>query len=134
MLFDFDLVIPAGTLATAPVVSKAHLIAGTLTELRVMFPPGPATLVYVVIKDKSFQLMPANPEGNLNFDDQFVTSTLEYKLTDAPYDLDIVGWSPLAVFDHTITVQCELQPTSPDMWPQFIEQLFKAGTTRPGKR
>ena len=134
MLFDFDLTIPAGTPQVAPVVAKAHLIAGTLTQIRVVFPPGPATLVYVAIKDKSFQLMPANPEGSLNFDDQYVVSTMEYDLLEAPYDLDIVGWSPLAQFDHIITVQCEVQPLKSDNWPTFIEQLFSGGQVKPGRR
>lgn len=131
MLFDFDLTIPAGTLATAPVLAKAHLIAGTITEIRVKFPPGPATLVHVVIKDKSFQLMPINPEATLNVDDETVTDVLEYPLTEAPYDLDLMGWSPTAVFAHTITFQFQMAPLKHDQWSDFIEQLFEPGKIKP---
>ncbi len=134
MLFDFDLLVPAGTPTLAPVVSKAHLIAGTLTEIRIKFPPGPATLVFVVVKDKSFQLMPINPEGSINVDDETVISRMEYDLTDAPYELDMIGWSPDAVYEHTITFQFELQPMKQDTWSSFIEQLFQAGNQRPGRR
>ena len=134
MLFDFDLTIPADTAELAPVVSRTHLIAGTLTQIRVVFPPGPATLVHVVVRDNLFQLMPANPEGSLNFDDEFIVSTMEYDLSESPYDVYLIGWSPGANFDHTITFQFELQPLAGGTWDTFVTQLFGGSIPRPGRR
>lgn len=134
MLFDFDLAVPAATPAAAPVLAKARLAYGTLTQIRVVFPPGPATLVYVVVRDRLHQIMPANPEGSLNFDDNFIVSTLEYDIVDAPFELDLIGWSPSAVYDHTITFQFEMQPRSSDTWSNFIDALFSTQRVRPGGR
>lgn len=134
MLFDYDLSIPAGTLAEAPVVGVAHLSSGILSEIRVAFPPGPATLVHVVVKDAAFQLMPLNPDGTLNLDDQFISSgQMDYPL-QAPYSLLMVGWSPSTVFDHLISFQFNVQPPKPDKWPDFVAELFQGNLGKPGRR
>ena len=131
MLFDFDLVVPAGTSQINPAVTKARLAIGTLVQIRVTFPPGPATLVYCAIRHNLFQIMPVNPEGSLNFDDALVTSDMSYDLTDDPPELDLVGWSPDATFDHVINVQFEMQPLKADDWAGFTEQLLSAaGSSR----
>lgn len=123
MLFDFDLTVTAGTLQSNPVTAKARLAKGLLTQIRVIFPPGPATLVYVVVKDRLFQLLPINPDGNLNLDDAIVVTDLEYDIKDDPFTLDLVGWSPDAIFDHKITIQFEMQPAKNDSWSSFTQQL-----------
>jgi hypothetical protein len=124
MLFDFDLTIPAGTPATAPIETLATLTRGKLTQIRVMFPPGPATLVHVVIRHNLHQLMPANFDGNINFDDVVVTSNLDYDLVDAPYEIKMIGWSPDAIYQHIITVQFNLEPVKGDNWDDFNRALF----------
>ena len=124
MLFDFDLIVPAGTLATQPIETLATLTRGKLTQIRVMFPPGPATLVHVVIRHNLHQLLPANFDGTVNFDDSVVTTILEYDLVDAPYEIKMIGWSPDAVYQHIITVQFNLEPVKGDNWDDFNRQLF----------
>ena len=126
MLFDFDLTVPRRTAADNPAVYTAKLTRGTLTEIRVIFPPGPATLVYCVIRDRLHQIMPANPEGSLNFDDSTVISRMEYEMADPPYELLLYGWSPDTIYEHTITFQFELQPVSKDTWNDFMQYLFSA--------
>ncbi len=134
MLFDFDLTIPAATPANAPAIAKARLTYGTLSQVRVVFPPGPATLVHVVVRDRLFQVVPANPEGSLNFDDNFILSTMEYDIRDAPFELDMIGWSPDAVFDHIITFQFDMQPKAGQSWNKFVDALFNSSRQRPGGR
>lgn len=124
MLFDFDIIIPAHTPSTNPVETRVRLTWGTLTEIRVMFPPGPATLVHVTVSDRLLQLMPANPDGDLNFDDAIIRSLLEYDIVDAPYELIVRGWSPDAVYAHSITVQCEMQPQGGQSWTDMLQHLL----------
>lgn len=124
MLFDFDLIVPAATPAAEPIVTLARLTRGKLTQIRVLFPPGPATLVHVVIRHNLHQLMPANFEGDINFDDAIITSSLDYDLVDPPYEIKMIGWSDLAVYEHTITVQFNLEPISGDNWDSFNAALF----------
>lgn len=124
MLFDFDLLIPAGTPANDPIVTLASLTRGKITSIRVLFPPGPATLVHVVIRHNLHQLVPANYDGDINFDDVVITSLMDYDLIDPPYEIKMIGWSPTAVFEHTITCQFDLQPISGDNWQTFNNQVF----------
>jgi hypothetical protein len=125
MLFDFDLTIPAATLAITPIETLAKLTRGKLTQIRLLFPPGPATLAHVVIRHNLHQLMPANPEGTVNFDDAVITSNLDYDMVDSPYELNMVGWSPNAVYSHTITCQFNLEPVTGDTWEDFNRLLFE---------
>lgn len=124
MLFDYDLIIPAGTPQNQPYETLAKLTRGKLTEVRIMFPPGCATLAHVVIRHNLHQLVPANPEGTVNFDAFVVTSKLGYDLVDSPYEIRILGWSPSAIYDHIITCQFELEPIEGDTWTDFTTQLF----------
>ena len=124
MLFDYDLIVPAQTPASSPVEQVVSLLYGTLTEIRCIFPPGPATLVHVVVRDRLHQIFPANTDGDVNFDDTVIVSTLEYELTDSPYELILVGWSPSAVFEHVITFQFNVRPAGGETWSEMIEHLF----------
>ena len=124
MLFDFDVTIPAGTQQLTPFEQTFKLTRGKLSQISVLFPPGPATLVYVVIRHGLHQLMPANFDGTLNFDDMIITSLLNYAMVDSPYELTVLGWSPLAVYDHNITLHFNVEPTDDDNWDDFNRMVF----------
>ena len=124
MLFDFDITVPAHTPLATPTEQIMRLTRGTLTEIRVMFPPGPATLVSVTVSDRLIQLVPANPDGYLNFDEAVVSSKLEYDLLDEPYELLARGWSPNANYSHTITIQCNVQPIQGESWGDLMQHLM----------
>ena len=124
MLFDYELIIPPKTTADAPTESLARLTRGKITQIRVMFPPGPATLAHVVVRHNLHQLVPANFEGSLNFDDTVITSIMQYDLLDSPYELRMIGWSPLATYQHTITFQFNIEPITGDTWDNFNDMLF----------
>jgi hypothetical protein len=124
MLFDFDLTVPAGTPANSPVETLAVLTRGKLKRIRVSFPPGPATLVHVVARHNLHQLVPANFDGTLNYDDISVITELDYDLVDAPYEIRMIGWSPTAVYQHIITFGFDLEPVTGDTWETFNRALF----------
>ena len=125
MLFDYDLTVPSGMLQSAPATQRVRLTYGNLSEIRVIFPPGPATLVYVTVSDRLHQIMPANADGSLNFDDATIVSGMEYELTDSPYELILEGWSPAAIYDHVITFQFDLKPAGEEDWSEFMQHLFE---------
>lgn len=133
MLFDFDIIIPAATPASAPIETLAKLTRGKLKQIRLLFPPGPATLVHVTVSHNLHQLLPANPEGDINFDDAVIVSNLDYDMVDPPYELIMSGWSPSAVYEHTITVQFDVVPVTGDTWEDFNRMLFDLNN-QPGRR
>ena len=124
MLFDYNFTIPAHTEQAFPFVGIARLTRGRLTQINVMFPPGPATLVHVAVRHALHQLLPANYDGDVNFDDMVVSSLLHYDLIDSPYELYIYGWSPDAVYQHDITFQFNVEPLEGDNWDAFNRTLF----------
>lgn len=131
MLFDYDIVVPAGTPKETPEIRVCVLTSGLLNEIRVKFPPGPATLVHITVQDSLHQILPVNADGDLNLDDETViSSNLKYKL-QAPFEVSIVGWSPFAVYEHTITCQFDVVPDIDDPFINFEKQLF---TDRTGNR
>jgi len=124
MLFDFSFIIPAHTLQSAPFEGLAGLTRGRLTQIIMLFPPGPATLVHMAVRHSLHQLMPANYDGDINFDDAIITSVLDYKLVDPPYEIRVLGWSEDAVYDHNITVQFNVEPNENEDWDAFNHTLF----------
>jgi hypothetical protein len=93
----------------------------------VFFPPGPATLVHVAVKDRLRQIVPANQDQDLNRDHVTVTSFLEYEILDPPYELIVEAWSPDAVYDHTITVDFDMEPAAGSTWRDMMRFMFGGG-------
>ena len=122
MLFTRDLTIPAGTTKVSPVQAELVLIAGTIRRIEAVFPPGPATRAHAIVRDSLFQLMPANPDEDLNQDDAVVVSVMDYKM-QRPYTLIFDGWSPSAVYDHTITFNVDLAPESQDDLVELLRMM-----------
>ena len=124
MLFDFDITIPSGTPASTPQETRVLLTRGKLKRIYVFFPPGPATLAHVVVRHNLHQLVPANFDGTLNYDDTTIISELDYELVDPPYEIRLLGWSPLTLYSHTITVSFDVFPVEGDTWETFTRTLF----------
>lgn len=122
MLFTRDLTIPAGTTRDAAASTELTLIAGTIRRIEAVFPPGPATRAHVIVRDSLFQLMPANPDEDINQDDVTVVSEMDYKM-QRPYTLIFDGWSPDAVYEHTITFNVDLAPESQDDLMKLLQML-----------
>lgn len=132
MLFDFDLIVPAGTQQDSPAEQLVTLTRGKIVRIGVFFPPGPATLVHCVVRHNLHQLTPANYDGDLNYDDITVTTELEYDLVDPPYELRLIGWSPTAVYQHVITFSFQLQPITGENWSDFNRLLFELNPIHAG--
>lgn len=132
MRFVYQLTIPAGTAKVSPAVSTVKLGKGSINRIEVGFPPGPATLVSVAIKDRIYQIAPANPDGGFAWDDHTYEFNTNYPLTDPPYELLLVGWSPDATFEHTVTFHFDLTPASGEDDRTAWEFLFGAGPVQQG--
>lgn len=128
MLFDFDLIVPPATSILSPAEMRVQLTRGTIKRIRVFFPPGPASLVHVVVRHNLHQLIPANYDATLNYDDILVDTSASYDLIDPPYELRLLGWSPEAIYEHKISISFDLEPLQNDNWDSFNRQLFDLNT------
>ena len=132
MRFVFDLTIPAGTTRAAPATNDVKLLMGTIKRIEIAFPPGPATLVSVVIKDRIYQIAPANPSGAFAWDNITKEFNVNYPISDPPYEVTLVGWSPTAKFSHKITFHFDIEPAGGADDRELLKLLFGAGPMQQG--
>ncbi len=123
MRFVYDFTVSAGTTKADPEEMAARMVKGRLFHVEIAYPPGPANLVRTVIKDALYQVVPANPDASLGWDDYTHKIDMDYELTDRAHELTLVGWSPSAVYDHTITFRFDVEPAEGDGERTIIERL-----------
>lgn len=110
MLFEYDLVIPANTLATAPVQLEMPLARGIIHKVEAQFLYGCRGLVFVVVKRAIHQVFPANPDGQLKAEGYVISFPQYYPLEESPYKLEAYGWSPGTSYPHTVTLRFGIEP------------------------
>lgn len=110
MIYEFDLAVPANTLASAPVALDMHLTHGIIHKVEVSFAFGCNNLVLVAINDALHQAFPSNPDGQLRGNGWTISMSTWYELEAAPYELTAKGWSPGTAYQHTITIRIGILP------------------------
>ena len=110
MFYDFALTIPAGTPEGSYVEQRMKLTHGVVHRVEVEFAPGCRRYVYVKIYHGGHQLLPTNPEQSFRSDGHVIVIDEHYPLTSAPYELIVRGFSPDAVYPHTIIVRVGILP------------------------
>ena len=110
MYYDFAVVVPAGTKEATPVEQTLKLTKGIIHRVEVEFPGGCKGYVSLVILHEEHQLYPTDPDGVFNSNGYTIPIDDYFPLDTAPYELKAKGWSPNAVYDHTITVRIGVLP------------------------
>ena len=110
MIFELDLVVPANTLATAPVRLDMLLDHGIVHRVEVGFPFGCNGKVLVVIRRALHQVWPTNPEGRLKANGFTISFPAWEELLAEPYQLEAYGWSPGTTYAHTIQIRLGVLP------------------------
>jgi len=105
MIYDFEISTPANTARTAPVETTLELTPGVIHKLDILFPPGPAGLLHMVIMRELTQLWPSNPDGNFASDDEVISYPEYYDLLEAPHELQAVTWNEDDTYDHIVHVR-----------------------------
>jgi hypothetical protein len=103
MRYDFDFIIPAGTLRTDPVKQVVKLADGTLTRFQAYFRAGPHNHVYITLNDALFQVAPANGTQAIFGDNVTQDIPLNYPIKSVGYELQLIGWTDNTRYDHTVT-------------------------------
>jgi hypothetical protein len=127
MLFTYDLLVPKNTLAASPVMEELRLVAGKVTEVSTTFPPGPAKLVHVQVLDSAHQIVPGNPEQDLNEDAATIVSRMDYPL-QSPYSLYFKGWSDGTRYEHMISFYVNLEPAGGEDSLQLLVRLLSGSS------
>lgn len=110
MRYHGALLVEAGSVEADPSTLVVELAHGTITEVTILFPPGPAGLVYFQVWHQARQIFPLTPGAAFQGDDSFIEFTERYKITGVPYWVELRGWAPNAELDHTIQASFTVLP------------------------
>jgi hypothetical protein len=95
---------PANTLEADAIEDRLQLTWGTIKEIHVGFPPGPAGLVHIQVRDHGWQIVPWTPLQSLAWDNYVFVLPCDYRLDVEPYDLTIRAWNLDDSYPHTVFV------------------------------
>lgn len=110
MVFEYDFIIPANTLASAKARLDMKLARGIIHQLSVQFPAGSRGQVFLAINKALHQVWPTNPDGYFKGEFFPIQGSVYEELEEAPYTLTAWGWSPGTAFAHTATIRLWLLP------------------------
>lgn len=110
MIYVFDFETSASTLATTKKKTLLPLTHGLIYKLDILFPPGPAHLLHLQIKDALQFVWPTNPDQDFAGDNEQITFEDEYPITEPPYELQAYTWNIDDTFDHRIIIRIGVNP------------------------
>jgi hypothetical protein len=113
MRFVGSIEIPASTPATAPAEISVKVTYGTLVQIVVQIPPGPAGLAGVRVLRYRHQIMPASPEVWIFGDGDVFEIPERLEIHEDPFELVIQGYNDDDTYPHTITVHVDVLPEDP---------------------
>lgn len=121
MYYQWERSIPANTLEADAIEERLQLTWGIIREVHVGFPPGPAGLVHLQIRDKGWQILPWTPLQSLAWDNHVFVLPCNYELDVEPYDLTIRAWNEDDSYAHTVFIGVVLQERA-----QFVASMMPA--------
>jgi len=110
MIYEYDLAIPANTLATAPVSQEMPLARGIIHKIELSYPAGCNNMVLVALKRGLHQVSPLNTQGQHKSNFHTISFATWYEMLDLPYQLEAYGWSPGTTYSHTVTIRIGILP------------------------
>ena len=108
MFYSFDLLIPANTLAAAPVELEVNLTWGVITEVEIRFPPRNVGLAKVKILERRHQLWPTNRDGWFYGNDETIKWDEYHELFEMPAIFTLLGYNDDDTFPHTPIIRFEI--------------------------
>jgi hypothetical protein len=99
---------PANTTYTNCVITTLGLARGLITRIIVAFPPGPAGLCHIQIKDKGWQIAPWSLGEDLAWDNFVFEMAPKYEMVAEPYEVTILSWNEDDSYAHQVFVGFEM--------------------------
>jgi len=106
---------PANTSASVPQKTMLPLARGVISKILVGFPPGPAGLCHVQIRDKGWQIAPWSLAEDMAWDNFVYEMTPQYALVAEPYEVMILTWNEDDSYDHQVFIGIEMAEGEPGL-------------------
>lgn len=110
MFYDYAFLIHAGTTKVAPEEQFINLVSGVIHKIEIEFPAGCRGTANLAIYHGAHQVWPSNIDEAFNTEDFTIVIDEVEKLPAGPNLFRLVGWSPNACYDHTISVRFGILP------------------------
>jgi hypothetical protein len=109
MFKSISVTVPAGTQANAPVQETVKLCKGTIKS--VVFRPaiGPQWELYAKVVYRETAIIPFDETQWIPLEQYPVEAQPNWNRWDGTYDIEILGCSPEARFNHTFIVEIEVE-------------------------
>jgi len=104
---NYEVTIPAGTLASAPLLTDLAMPPRTVTAVRVRIPPGPRGLVGWALAVAGTQVIPWNAGAWIVGDDEILDWPLANQIDSGAWQLSAYN---TGIYDHAIYVTFSLEP------------------------
>lgn len=130
MLFSGEITIPAGTSLVSPATQSIPLIKGLIHQIDVFFPPGNHALAYITFAKATHQIWPTNTEGFIKGNNTLLTGSVFHFLAEAPFEIEVRGFSPTAVYDHIVyfyiwlKLPWQMHPFSDELYNMVLQDTM----------
>ena len=120
MDYFWTLEIPKTASEDEPYFKDSLLPPGWITEVRVIFIPGPAGTAKCRIKHNERVIYPTNPDEWYSGDDIMIKFADNYPLPDAQNKIILEGYNDSTKYLHRVFVGLTVQPLSDMLYPTFF--------------
>lgn len=127
-VFDFETAITYG--ADNKLKTVLELEKGVTYKLDIVFPPGPAHLLHVQMRDALHSVWPTNADADFAGDSCTITFDDEYPLSEPPYQLEAYTWNLDDTYTHRVIIRIGVQPIE-IVEPERFEELLESWRVPP---
>ncbi len=104
-VFDFETAGEGAYTADNKLKTVLPLERGLTYKLDIVFPPGPAHLLHVQIRDAIHPVWPTNADADFAGDNATIIFEDEYPLLEPPYQLEAWTWNLDDTYPHRVIIR-----------------------------
>ena len=122
-VFDFETAITYGK--SNKLKTVLGLSKGVTYKVDIVFPPGPAHLLHVQIRDALHPVWPTNEDVDFAGDNHTITFEDEYPIIEPPYQLTAYTWNLDDTHVHRVIIRIGINPIA-IVEPERVEALYQS--------
>lgn len=110
MIYRFGITTTTDYTKASPKKTILPLTKGSVHQLDVVFPPGCAGTLHVIVRDALHQVWPTNPDQSFAADGTTISFKESLDLDFEPFELQVYTWLENATYQHTCIVRVGILP------------------------
>lgn len=105
MIFKWNISTPANTAATAKVKTLLNVAYGIVHHIDIQFPPGPAGLLHLQVRDALHQVWPYNSDSSFSSHNVNISFREFIPVLVEPFEFQAYTWNLDDTYDHTVIIR-----------------------------